>query len=320
MVVTILLIISYASVAVFLTAVAYRAVKLSRLPIHLRWELYPVAHEKGRASYGGSYLEEPDWWTQPRQSSMVGELKVMIPEILLLAGVWEHNRTHWLRSFPFHIGLYVLAGLIVLLLAGGIVNAAGTSVSADGGPVGNVLYHLTYLAGYAGLGLGLVGAVALLARRTFNPDYREYTKKADYFNLAFFVVTLWVALLAHVFTDPYFVTLRTYFAELVTFGGFSASDATTAPMGILTAVEILLATVLVAYIPLTHMSHFFTKWFTYHHVRWSDEPNLRGGKIEREVMEALQYPVSWSASHIRGDGKKTWAEVATEGVEENEAS
>ena len=73
-----------------------------------------------------------------------------------------------------------------------------------------------------------------------------------------------------------------------------------------------------AYIPLTHMSHFFTKWFTYHHIRWSDEPNLPGGKIERQVTEALQYPVSWAAPHIRGDGKKNWVDVATAGVEEGQ--
>ena len=84
----------------------------------------------------------------------------------------------------------------------------------------------------------------------------------------------------------------------------------------LSVVEIALASVLMAYIPLTHMSHFFTKWFTYHHVRWSDEPNVAGGKIEKEVAKALQYPVSWSAPHIRGDGKKTWVDVATSGVKE----
>jgi len=168
-----LLVVAYASIAVFVAAVAIRALKIARLPIHLRWELYPVAHEKGRAHYGGSYLEEPDWWTKPRQSSRVGELKVMIPEILLLAGVWEHNRKHWFRSFPFHFGLYLLAGLVVLLLAGGIATAAGIDVTADGGVAGKVLHHVTYVVGYAGLGLGLIGAVALLATRTFDVDYRE---------------------------------------------------------------------------------------------------------------------------------------------------
>jgi len=311
-----LLVVAYASIAVFVAAVAIRALKIARLPIHLRWELYPVAHEKGRAHYGGSYLEEPDWWTKPRQSSRVGELKVMIPEILLLAGVWEHNRKHWFRSFPFHFGLYLLAGLVVLLLAGGIATAAGIDVTADGGVAGKVLHHVTYVVGYAGLGLGLIGAVALLATRTFDVDYREYTKKADYFNLAFFAVTFAVAIAGHALADPHFAQLRAFFARLVTFDFFAASPSASATG--LIAVEIVLASLLLAYIPLTHMSHFFTKWFMYHDIRWSDEPNRPGGKIEQQVAALLQYPVSWSAPHIRGDGKKNWVDVATSGVEEED--
>jgi nitrate reductase gamma subunit len=315
---SILLLLTYAATAVFLAAIAYRAVKITRLPIHLRWELYPVAHEKGRASYGGSYLEQSDWWTKPREPSLVGELKVMIPEILLLAGVWEHNRKHWVRTFPFHFGLYLLAGLIALLLLGGIATAAGAIVSADGGALGKALYHLTYLVGYAGLGLGLAGTAALLARRTFDADYREYTKKADYFNLVFFVVTFVAALAAQTIADPDFAGLRAYFARLVTFDFSSAGVRFPSPSGMV-AVEIVLASLLLAYLPLTHMSHFFTKWFMYHDIRWSDEPNLPGSRIERRVGEALNYPVSWSAPHIRGDGKKTWADVATSPVDEKEA-
>ena len=307
-----LLVVAYASVAVFVVAVAHRFVAISRLPLHLRWELYPVAHEKGRASYGGSYLEETDWWTKPRASSKLGELKVMIPEILLLAGVWEHNRMHWLRSFPFHFGVYLLAGLIFLLFAGGIATAAGVDVAPGGGVLWGTLYHLTYIVGFAGIVLGLIGAAALLARRVFEADYTEYTKKADYFNLAFFVIALVVALAAHVGVDPGFGALRSYVARLVTF------DFSLAGVGItgLTAAEIVLGCLLLAYIPLTHMSHFFTKWFMYHDIRWSDEPNVVGGKIERQVNEMLRYPVSWSAPHIRGDGKKNWVDVATSGVDE----
>lgn len=311
----ILLVVTYASIVVFVAAIAIRALKIARLPLHLRWELYPVAHEKGRAHYGGSYLEEVDWWTKSRHSSLVGELKVMIPEIVLLAGVWEHNRKHWLRSFPFHFGLYLLALLIVLLIAGGIGQAAGMEVTAGDGMVGKVLYHLTYLVGYAGMGLGLVGAAALLATRAFDADYREYTKKADFFNLGFFVVTFAVAIAGHALADRHFAALRDFFARLVTFD-FSTASATSASATGLIAVEIVLASLLLAYIPLTHMSHFFTKWFMYHDIRWSDEPNRPGGKIERQVGEQLQYPVSWSAPHIRGDGKKNWVDVATSGVEE----
>ncbi|KPJ95472.1 MAG: hypothetical protein AMS18_02815 [Gemmatimonas sp. SG8_17] len=307
-----LLILAYAAVAVFVAAVVWRSVKIARLPIHLRWELYPVAHEKGRASYGGSYLEESDWWTKPRESTMLGELKFMVPEILLLAGVREHNLQQWLRSFPFHFGLYLLGGLVGLLVLGGIAGAAGMQISADAGVLGRTVYHLTYLVGYVGLGLGLLGSVALLVRRTFNADYREYTKHTDFFNLAFFIVTLAVALLAHATVDPTFSGLRSFFTQLVTF-----NPSTLETPSALVALEIALGCLLVAYIPLTHMSHFFTKYFMWHDIRWSDEPSFKGGRIERKVSEALQYPVSWSAPHIRGDGKKNWVDVATSGVEEN---
>jgi nitrate reductase gamma subunit len=308
-------IVAYLAAAIFLIAVISRFVKISRLPMHLRWELYPVAHEKGRSHYGGSYLEEPDWWTKKRESSVIGELKVMIPEILLLAGVREHNPKHWFFTFPFHFGLYLLGGLLVLLLVGGVAGAAGADLSPNAGLFGVLVYHLTYILGYLGLILALAGALALLARRTFDTDYREYTAPGDYFNLLFFIVTAGVALLHHLVADPSFVWLRAFFERLVTFN-LTMDGAAFGPRPGLMAAEIILGALLLAYIPLTHMAHFFTKWFMYHDIRWSDEPNIRGGKIEKKIQEMLNYPVSWSAPHIRGDGKKTWAQVATEGVEE----
>jgi nitrate reductase gamma subunit len=321
----VLMVISYASLVVFAGAIVYRVVKISRLPIHLRWELYPVPHEKGRAGYGGSYLEELNWWTKPRPTSHIGELQVMVPEILLLAGVWKHNRSHWLRSFPFHFGLYLLGATLALLFVGGIATAAGVSV-APGGPLpGVILFQLTRICGFAGLAVGLLGSLALLARRILEPDYRDYTKKGDYFNLLCFIVVLAIALAAHLTGDSGFAVVRTHFARLVTFDpGFSPPRTSMvrglyAPPAIspLSAIEIALAPLLLAYIPLTHMSHFFTKWFMYHDIRWGDEPNMRGGKIEAQVNQVLQYPVSWSASHIRGDGKKTWGDVAAaSGAEE----
>ena len=118
--ITLAYIISYLGIAFFLVAVAARFVMWSKMPMHLRWELYPVAHEGGgRAAYGGSYLEESDWWQKPRQVSLVGELKSMVPEILFLVALREHNRKLWTRSFPFHFGLYLVAAATILMIAGG---------------------------------------------------------------------------------------------------------------------------------------------------------------------------------------------------------
>ncbi|MGA2957349.1 MAG: hypothetical protein ABSF48_16685 [Thermodesulfobacteriota bacterium] len=60
------------------------------MPLHVRWELYPVKHEAGKkAEYGGSYMEEPNWWGKKRERSLFNEIKYMVPEILLLRGLWE---------------------------------------------------------------------------------------------------------------------------------------------------------------------------------------------------------------------------------------
>ena len=79
--------IAYCGIAIFLVAVATRFLMWSRMPMHVRWELYPVAHEGAKAAYGGSYLEESEWWTKPRHFSLWGELSAMVPEILLLVAL-----------------------------------------------------------------------------------------------------------------------------------------------------------------------------------------------------------------------------------------
>jgi nitrate reductase gamma subunit len=125
---TLLQLLTYISLVIFLIGMVRTALKYLRMPIHLRWELYPVAHEKGR-DYGGSYFEDMDWWTKPREKSLLNELKFMVPEILLIRALYHHNRKLWTVSFPFHGGLYLLVGLLCLLLTGAVALALGVKVS-----------------------------------------------------------------------------------------------------------------------------------------------------------------------------------------------
>ena len=81
---------------------------------------------------------------------------------------------------------------------------------------------------------------------------------------------------------------------------------------ILPTVTVSLLALLLAYIPLTHMSHFVGKYFAYHAIRWNDEPNLNQPEQVEAIQGLLGRKVSWSAAHIKGDGKKSWADVATE--------
>ena len=75
-----LLVFAYLAILVFVAASIYRIVKYTMMPVHLRWELYPVAHEKGHPD-GGSYLEDLNWWTKPRHKSLFGEVKFMASEL-----------------------------------------------------------------------------------------------------------------------------------------------------------------------------------------------------------------------------------------------
>jgi nitrate reductase gamma subunit len=79
---------------------------------------------------------------------------------------------------------------------------------------------------------------------------------------------------------------------------------------VLPTVTVALLSLLIAYIPLTHMSHFIGKYFAYHSIRWNDTPNLAGGPQEPAIQRLLSYRVSWAAPHIHAEGNKTWADLA----------
>ena len=108
---------TYVSVVIFGFGMVRTVLKYLRMPIHLRWELYPVAHEKDK-DYGGSYFEDMNWWNKSREKSLINVLKYMIPEILLIRVLHHHNRRLWAASFPFHGGLFTLIGLLSLLFIG----------------------------------------------------------------------------------------------------------------------------------------------------------------------------------------------------------
>lgn len=295
--------IGYLSVVVFLGAVGWRIARYRSYPLHLRWELYPVPHEGERSAYGGSYLEEVDWSKKPRHTSKATELRVMLAEILLLKAVWEHNRPLWWVSYPFHLGLYLLVAFVVLLL--------GTSVgSLGGGPdflessTGATLTAVLDLLGPAAFALTGLGALGLLYRRWTSPELRPYTSAGHTFNLLWFAGVMAVALATWARQGQSFAATIGFVENWLSFR--------MEPVGSrLLAAEIVLSFALVAYIPLTHMAHFFMKYFLYHDIRWEDTPNLAGTGIKEKVDAALTLPVSWAAPHVLADGKSTWADVAT---------
>jgi len=293
----------YAGAAVFVVATIARAWMYARAPLHLRWELYPVPHEDpAKVKHGGSYFEDKDWWTRKHSYNLAGELAVMVPEMLFMKALHEFNRKLWYRSFPFHFGLYLLIGACGLLFVAALLGIVAPALMA--GALGVALHWLYTVVGAAGVALAMLGAAGLLYRRLTDPDLKPSTTAGDIFNLLFFIVSFGVLVVGFLLRGPEASGILALVQGLLTLNTAVAVPG-------LMAAGIVLCAVLAAYIPLTHMSHFVGKYFTYHDVRWNDQVNLRGGKIEAKLMEYLTYKPTWSAPHVTADGKRTWADVAT---------
>ncbi len=276
------------ALGVFITGTAWRLLRYLRAPVHLRWDLYPVAHEPlPRRRYGGSYLEEREWWTRTRRRDLGGEIGVMAAEILLLKGVRDHNRRLWRASAPFHWGLYLLAA-----------TTAGVTVLAAGWrwPGAAAVLDVT---GAAGGGLLLLGAAALLVLRSTDRGLATYTTILDRANLALLAVfgalSVAVALSAGGVAGA---------AGLL--GAMARGQRVAVPA--LTGVQMACGSLFLLYLPFTRMIHFLAKYFTYHQVRWDDRALEPGSRMARRVSAALDYGVDWSAPHVQHG--KTWAEVA----------
>lgn len=285
----------YVSIFVLVVGVIFKTIRIAKLPMHLRWELYPVPHEKGKTHYGGSYFEEPDWWTRPRETSLFEEIKEMAREIFFIQSLFKNNRFLWLFSFPFHLGLYFTVGFVGLLIVSAIFKLAGMEAQA--------VYVVTDIFGVLAIFLGGVGALGILFSRVFRADLRKYSRRSDYFNLMFIIL-----LFASCFASWYslgrsFDVYRAISFDLIAFRPMTGVPAAT-------AAELIVFALFIMYLPFTHMTHFVGKYFTYHKVRWQDEPNVRGGKMEREIAEILSHKLTWAGGHIKGGS--SWAEAATE--------
>jgi nitrate reductase gamma subunit len=299
---SLLVVIAYILLAVFLVVFVYRAYSIARLPVHLRWELAPVPHEKGKSHYGGSYFEEFEWWTKPREKSLINEASYMFQEIMFLKSLWEHNRKLWWFSFPFHFGMYLLLGAGGLLLLGTLVELLQFTDATLAG-LGFIVGPLAAV----GFVLGAIGTVGLLVKRMTDPRLQAFTTSTGLFNLVLLLTVFATGIYAFFALEGFANNVSEFVAAIFT---ANTSIATT---GVLSA-HLMLALVFMAWLPFTSMMHFVAKYFTYHQVRWDDTPLQVGGKTEKEVQQLLGQPMTWSAPHVNADGTKNWVDVVTEEI------
>jgi len=254
----------------------------------LRWELYPVPHEPAeRSSHGGSYFEESEWWNHTRAKNRLGAVRAMVEEITTLRTVRLANRDLWCRSQVFHLGIYCSVLAILILSASALLGVAAL--------------HLGAVAwfGRVGLVLMIAGSCALLWKRMRDPDLLNSTHSADFVQLGAIALSAALTLTGSMSAS---VPSATVLVQALATGGHIQ-----VPFAL--ALGILIAFALLAYIPYSQMAHFIGKYFAYHHVRWDDKP-LRGSNLEKRFAKNFELSPTWSAPHILGDGKRTWAEVA----------
>jgi len=300
------LIFTYIALFLFLVLMVYRILAIMRMPAHLRWELAPIPHEKGKNKYGGSYLEEFEWWKKKRQKSLMAIIIYMAMEILLLKGVWKNNRGLWPFSFSLHTGIYLVIISAVLHFINAMVIVAGVS-----GSVPDIFKGIAAVIAIIGYILGSLGAIGLFVKRASDTKYRDYSTFPVYFRLIFLAAIFVSGIFAWFYATNFAAELSLFISNLLTLNNGIT-------LAIPLAVNVIIALLFIIYLPLTDMVHFITKFFTYHAVRWNDEPMDK--KMEEKLNDLAKQPLNWSASHIKADGRKNWVDLTEEETGEKEKS
>ncbi|MEW6623190.1 MAG: respiratory nitrate reductase subunit gamma [Bacillota bacterium] len=294
-----LLIFIYISLLAFILISLSVALKYAKMPMHSRWELYPVPKEKGRGEYGGSYYEELKWYEKPRETSLFAELKDMVKEMLFIKNLFVNQRPLWWLSYALHLGIYLLGLWTIMLFVGAVTEIAGMTIVSDAGVSSHwwaaLVYYVTFVAGATGAILTTLGSGALLLRRVTMESMKKYTTGQDYFNLLFIFIVLITGLVVWG-SDPAFNYGREIMKGLLTFSPITADGPLT--------LHIILLGLLLIYIPQSKMSHYVAKYFTFHKVLWENDPNLPGSEIEKKIKEAasIKPGKTWAAPHFQAGG------------------
>ncbi len=289
----------YLAVAVFAIATLKKVLTIAAMPRHLRWDLYPIAHEGPE----GSAFQKAEFWKRPRHYNLACELAEMAEEILLLKRTFLYNRKIWNFSYPMHAGFYLITGWIVLVALGAVAEvASGLKISTASTVFwAQALNAVTVVVGAGGLALGLFGCLGLLWMRYTDEDLRDFSSPVTFLNLYLLIALFGVGLAAWLAEDPSFVLARGYAASLLTLGPVALPPLMT--------LEALLFGIFLIYLPFSRMLHFAAKYFFYHNIMWDDEPLVSGGGLDKTIVGYLHYKAEWSAPHLKSGG--SWLEQAT---------
>jgi nitrate reductase gamma subunit len=145
----VLTVITHAALIVFLVGITIRIWRIAAMPIHVRWELYPIPYSTAEKTF------------------------YMVSEVLRLEGVRKNNRSLWFWSWLFHIALYLLIGLAFLALAA----SCAANVRAS-------IISLISILSFVAYAFGTAGTCGLIAMRLADSRLRPMTSFGDLLNLA----------------------------------------------------------------------------------------------------------------------------------------
>ena len=279
----------------FLVIMAYRILSILRMPVHLRWELAPIPHDKERYRYGGSYLEEHEWWRKKQRRSYLPVIAYMAGEILFMKGVWKNNRSLWPFSFTLHTGIYLVIISLILHFINAMFIISGTPAA-----VLDVFRGIASVVAIAGCIVGGFGAVGLMLKRYLDKNYHAYSSFTAYFKLIFLAAIFISGIIAWAVSGNYATEMSVFTRDLFTLdSGITATGAL--------ASNIIILWLFILYLPFTDMVHFITKFFTHHSVRWDDEP--KDEKMVAKLRGLISQPLSWSGPHVKSDRSNSWGDT-----------
>lgn len=286
---------------VFIVAMyTVKAVKYLKMPIHLRWELYPVIHEDG-FHYGGSKYENVNWWDEGKKRRSLRGFFYLLKEYLHLGEYFHRNKSYWLFLYPWHVGFILIIAFHILCFFGAVLIVLGVPVSADSPSViGAILYYFTLITGVVSFIAGAFGSIGLLLKRSSDHNLKAYASPLNFFSYVFTLVVFLSGFYAWGFADPTLGEYREFWVGLITLH-YVEVDA-------VTATHIIIFNLFLIYLPFTRSFHYITRFFAYFLIRWEDTPNVRGSDLEHKLQNMFKQKITWSASHIKPG--QTWEEAA----------
>ena len=286
---------------VFVTAMyTVKAVKFLHLPRHLRWELYPVIHEE-KYRYGGSYFEDLNGIEGGRRKAWSRSILFLLKEYFTLGEYFKRRKGYWLALYPWHVGFILIICFHIFTFFAALAMVLGLPVSSDS-PIfaGKAFYYVVLLVGLVSFISGALGSIGIMIKRIADYDLRAYATPQNYFTYLFCLAVFLSGLYAWAFVDPTFAEYRHFWVGLIT-----ATPVGVAPGA---ALHIILFDLFLIYLPFTRSMHYVTRLFAFILIRWDDEPNRRGSKLEAELMNLFGEKPTWAAPHFKQG--KTWGEQA----------